>query len=150
MNSSAASCGESGRLAHSSGTGSSGSSPEAAPTCRSLYTTRPQYGGGMSGVLVTLVGVLNEKYWVAPAASDPGAETIQVCDGVLLALTSALWRASWMGSLSLVSAPTLPSHCFSACPLGKAAPFGSVVTMSPSMLPMSLEPVLQVARFSLP
>jgi hypothetical protein len=43
-----------------------------------------------SGVRFASVGVLNEKYCVAPGSRELSSETIHACDGVLAALTSAL------------------------------------------------------------
>ena len=60
MNSSALSCGESGPGVQSLGTGNLGLSFDAAPTCRSLYTTRPQTAAGAAPS-----GVSNEKYCAA-------------------------------------------------------------------------------------
>ena len=57
--------------------------------------------------------------------------TIHDVDSVFAAPTSALWRASWMGSSPLVSALTFMSHWSMATPRGNGPPPGSVCcTMS--------------------
>src|SRR5262249_13881458 len=125
INSSAFSCGDSSTLLQLIGTGIMGLSFEAAPTWRALNTTRPHKTP--SGARAAAVGVLNEKYWVAPM--EPGAPTIHGCETSCAGVTSALLRACWIGSSPFTSALLSISHCCSARPLGK------VVTMLALMLP---------------
>src|SRR5580658_10043386 len=72
MNSSAFSWGERGPSSHPAGGVIESSVIGLPPTCRSLYTTRPQYVGPVSFVVevVGLIGVSNEKYIVQSSVAD--------------------------------------------------------------------------------
>src|SRR5262249_5326574 len=96
----------------------------------------------LSGVTPSGVSKLKSCGWVGWPS-----RTIQGCDGVLAMVTLALWRAAWIGKTLLVSALTLLSQSWSACPRTKGMPFHRVVTTLALMLPRSWLPVIQVARF---
>jgi hypothetical protein len=90
--------------------------------------------------------VSKEKYSVAPGGRALPSATIHGVDSELATATSALCRASWIGSSPLVSAFTFCSHVAIATPFGNVDPFGSVCSTIALMSPMSLVPRSQVAR----